>query len=208
MAVGVVADRGLTWLAGAADRPALCRQLWQDNPRRPGLLAAGWSFDVVIVGERLGVEAWDLLRRHRLPSGPIVVDHGASKVGFMVPTTGREVFVSVLGRLAPKGLEYQYLSSGAYFVVPGPEPHPDDPYQWLAPPAAGLEESRRPSAALAVMLGSAAWLLKRVDEWGASDGQALVAPKVGPELSAWVHGESQGSHAERVVLEGVPGRGE
>jgi hypothetical protein len=169
----------MQWLVACAEDPASCREKWRNEPHQPELMPTGRYFDVVTVGERLGMEAWDLLTRHRLPRGPVVIDHAAAKIGFLVPRSGRQLFHKLISRNAPKGVPYRYLAEGSFFLVPEPEPHRESRYQWLDAPLLRPDATSRRSVALALMLSSATRLLDWVDLCGSFDTH--VAPSTTAE---------------------------
>ncbi|MFI6021300.1 bifunctional DNA primase/polymerase [Streptomyces sp. NPDC051287] len=158
--------RGVEWLSAAADDPADCRATWADDPRSPYMVPAGRLFDMVTVGQRVGMETFDQLLRRGLPFGPTVLDHGSQRVGFFLGSKSREDFAHYLEREEGTPPVYRYLSGGSVVVVPGPMPMPGDRYEWLRAPI------RRPMAnplrpvALATMLVASAELLARVDRYG------------------------------------------
>jgi hypothetical protein len=135
---------------------------WEDDPRRPLLLPAGQLFDVVSVEQRLGLEAFDQLNRHDLPSGPVMIDHKARRVGFFLSANSRYWFGYFIKREAKRPVDYRYLSSDSVVVVPGPMPLSGDRYEWLRAPIRRPEANPCRPIALATVLGASAELLARV----------------------------------------------
>jgi hypothetical protein len=164
--VQTMTKRGMWWLSAAAEDPEECRKVWQDDPRVPYVVPAGLLFDVVSVDLRLGMEALDLLRRRRMPLGPVAVDYRSRRVGFLVPSGARCRFERWLIGNTLQRPEYRYLELGSYVVLPGPGALSQDRYQWLAAPVRRPESTLRRTAALALMLVAAAETLERADRYG------------------------------------------
>ncbi|WP_344631536.1 bifunctional DNA primase/polymerase [Streptomyces glaucosporus] len=158
--------RGVQWLSAAADDPGACRAVWADDPRRPCLLSAGRLFDVVVLGQRIGLETFDQLDRRGMPLGPVAVDWRARQVGFFVPPNSRSSFTRMLEGESPSAPEYRYLDDGSAIVVPGPMPLTGDRYTWLRAPIRQPSGSSAQLAALAAMLVAASELLARADRYG------------------------------------------
>ncbi|MEU6174993.1 bifunctional DNA primase/polymerase [Streptantibioticus parmotrematis] len=158
--------RGVQWLSAVADDPEVCRAHWADDPRRPYTLRTGHLFDVVAVGQRLGMEIFDQLERRGMPHGPVMVDHCSRQLGFFLPTRSRDRFARLVAREAETPPEYRYLDEGSFIVVPGPMPLAGDRYQWLHAPVRRPEASPLRTAALAVMLVAVSLLIERADRYG------------------------------------------
>ncbi|WP_322972941.1 MULTISPECIES: bifunctional DNA primase/polymerase [Streptomycetaceae] len=158
--------RGVQWLSAAADDPEACRACWADDPRLPYPLATGTFFDVVVIDQRLGIETFGQLDRHKMPVGPVFMDWGATCVGFFLPHRSRERFARFLARETDDPPEYRYLDEGSSVVVPGPMPMPTDRHQWLRAPIGRPEVSPLRAVALAVMSVAAAELIAAADRYG------------------------------------------
>ncbi|MFD5291200.1 bifunctional DNA primase/polymerase [Streptomyces rochei] len=157
--------RGIEWLSAAAAKPAECRQVWADDPRRPSLLPTGRFFDVLSVEQRLGMEMFDRLQRSGMPFGPAIADRKAQRVGFFLGSEARETFLFYLGRETSSPPPYRYLGEGCAVVVPGPIPLSDDRYQWLRAPMRRPEANPLRPVALATALVASAELLARIDRF-------------------------------------------
>lgn len=158
--------RGAAWLSAAADKPEECREIWEDDPRRPVAFRAGQLFDVVVVNQRLGMETFDQLDRKRMPLGPVEIDRAAKKVGFFLPPDSREWFRRQMTCEASAPPDYHYLDLGSVVVVPGPMSLPGDRYEWLRAPLRQPEATPVRAVALALMLVASAELLARADRYG------------------------------------------
>ena len=158
--------RGREWLSAAADDPSACRSHWADRPREPYTLPAGRHFDVVVIGERFGMETFDQLVRRNMPVGPVAIDRAARQVGFLLPPHQRGRFERSLTSETDDLPEYRYLDEGSYVVLPGPVPLSGDRYQWLLAPLRRPETSPLRPIALAVMFAAAADLIARADRYG------------------------------------------
>ncbi|MEU6991920.1 bifunctional DNA primase/polymerase [Streptomyces sp. NPDC046465] len=157
--------RGVEWLTAAADNPAECQQVWADDPRIPTLLSTGRLFDVVSVGQRLGMEMFDRFLHSAMPFGPTVVDRKAQKVGFFLGSGSRETFTCCLDRETTSLPPYRYLDQGSAVVVPGPTPLSDDRYQWLRAPMRRPEANPLRPVAMATAMVASAELLARIDRF-------------------------------------------
>ncbi|MGW3646441.1 bifunctional DNA primase/polymerase [Streptomyces sp. NPDC000878] len=173
--------RGVEWLSAAADDPAMCREMWADDPRMPCMLPSGRFFDVVTIEQRLGLETFDQLLRRGLPFGPAMVDHKARRVGFFLSSASQESFTQNLERETPTPPPYRYLSRNSVVVVPGPMPMPGDRYQWLRAPSRRPEANPLRPVALATMLVAAAELLARADRYGEQYTSPYAAVAALPE---------------------------
>ncbi|MFD5285186.1 bifunctional DNA primase/polymerase [Streptomyces rubrogriseus] len=157
--------RGMEWLSEATDDPALRREIWADDPRRPSLVPTGRLFDVLSVEERLGLEMFDRLQRSGMPFGPSVADRKAQRVGFFLGSDSRETFTFYLGRETSSPPPFRYLGDGSAVVVPGPMPLSDDRYQWLRAPTRRPEANPLRPVALATALVASGELLARIDRF-------------------------------------------
>ncbi|WP_153484503.1 bifunctional DNA primase/polymerase [Streptomyces katsurahamanus] len=160
--------RGLAWLSAAAEDPETCRAHWADDPRCPYALPAGRLFDVVTVGQNVGMEAFDQLNRRGLPLGPVMADLKAGRVGFFLTSRSRGRFERLLARQSGERAvpSYRYLDTGSFVVSPGPMSLAGDRYQWMRAPVRRPEASPLRVVALAMMLVAAADLVERVARYG------------------------------------------
>jgi hypothetical protein len=163
--------RGVAWLSEAADLPERCRELWADDPRRPYALPAGRRFDVVVVEQRLGVETFAQLERHRLPVGPVMADWASEALGFFLPPGSRERFSRMISTETDGALTFRYLDDeNSLVVVPGPMPLSGDRYTWLHAPSADMEGSPARTAAFAAMLVAAHCVVVKAEQYGREYG--------------------------------------
>lgn len=88
----MMTKRGIQWLSAAAEDPHQCRELWAADPRAPHALEAGRYFDVVVIGQRVGMETFEQLVRHNMPMGPVMLDRYAKLTGFFLPSHQRGRF--------------------------------------------------------------------------------------------------------------------
>ncbi|MGP4111974.1 bifunctional DNA primase/polymerase [Streptomyces sp. 4N509B] len=158
--------RGIAWLSEAAELPQRCREVWEDDPRRPYGLPAGRRFDVVVVEQRVGVETFAQLDRHGLPTGPVMADWGSEAVGFFVPPRSRARFGRMLSAESANAPKYRYLDDGSLVVVPGPMPLAGDRYVWLYAPTSTPDASPARTAALAAMLVASHQVVQRAEQYG------------------------------------------
>ncbi|MGW0996445.1 bifunctional DNA primase/polymerase [Streptomyces sp. NPDC002523] len=171
--------RDIAWLSEAADDPSACLTTWASDPRTPYVLPTGRVFDVVSVDERVGIEAFDQLLRRGMPFGPIVMDHRARRMGFLLASKSRQEFARQLARGEGAAPAHRYLSHGCVVVVPGPRAVLGDRYEWLRAP------TRRPSAgpllpvALATTLVASAEVLTCADRFGKNPRPARALAQVG-----------------------------
>ncbi|TKA04561.1 bifunctional DNA primase/polymerase [Actinacidiphila oryziradicis] len=168
--------RGIEWLSSAADNPDKCRSQWASDPRHPYALPTGRLFDVVVVGQRLGMETFDQLLRHDMPLGPVAVDQAAKKISFFLEPELRRRFTNYLDAETADPPHHTYLDEGSVVVAPGPMPLSSDRYQWLRAPARPLTGHHLRAAGLAVMLVAAAALIERVDKYDEDCSAAAVDP--------------------------------
>ncbi|MFE2868079.1 hypothetical protein [Embleya sp. NPDC059259] len=120
-----------------------------EHPRGPRLWATGHVFDAVVVADRLGIEAVDWYRRLGSQAPPSAIDHRARKVAFLIAPVGEPFFAGALTVLRGD-MQYRYLSTGGYLLVPGPGVETGDRYQWLSKPT---EESTLDRDAVALLAG-------------------------------------------------------
>ncbi|WP_225850918.1 bifunctional DNA primase/polymerase [Streptomyces sp. HPF1205] len=161
-----VARRGVQWLTLAAEDPEDCRLAWHNDPRSPYLLPVGRDFDLVATDQKVGMEAFDQMRRRGMPLGPVMVDWAARKMGFFLPPRSRDQFAGTLMRETQSPPEHRYLTTGSFVVVPGPLTLSHDRYEWLNPPAHELNSSPHQSMALAVMLAASATFIECAERYG------------------------------------------
>ncbi|MEU5955491.1 bifunctional DNA primase/polymerase [Streptomyces sp. NPDC047525] len=176
--------RGVEWLSAAADDPVMCRAVWEDDPRTPCLLPTGRLFDVVTIEQNTGLETFDQLFRRCMPFGPVIADHKARRVGFLLNSRSEEAFAEFLARETQTPPDYRYLSLGSAVVVPGPMPLSGDRYQWLHAPVRRPEANPLRPIALATMLVAASELLARVDRYGEKYPSPAAVHMAAPERSA------------------------
>lgn len=153
----------MKWLTRCASDTPQALALWQNEPAAPLTMPTGRYFDVVVVPERLGLEACDLIRRHCLSLGPVMLDAHAGKIGFIAPPRGLAAFTTVnhASEILLRGLHY--LAEGDFVVVPGPAPLSNSRYQWLFAPTGRPDPSKLRTAMLAVTLCTASQNLARID---------------------------------------------
>ncbi len=158
--------RGIGWLIDSAENPADCRRAWSNEPRNPYLIPTGETFDLISVDLRLGLETADLLRRRRLPLGPVALDYSARRAGFLLPPGSRDTFERLVFLETLRAPQYRYLDEGSFAVLPGPVALAADRHQWLISPPYRPTPELRQATALALMLVAAAELLRRADRFG------------------------------------------
>ncbi|MFD3558101.1 bifunctional DNA primase/polymerase [Streptomyces sp. NPDC058686] len=158
--------KDVAWLSEAADDPSECRTRWALSPRAPYMLPTGRFFDVVSVDQRVGIETFDQLMRRRLLCGPIILDHGARRMGFCMASQSWQGFAGQLAQGEGTAPAYRYLSHGSVVVVPGPQPVPGDRYEWFRAPTGRPSDNPLAPVALARMLVASAELLTCADRYG------------------------------------------
>jgi hypothetical protein len=163
---------GVQWLTRAAEDGETCRTTWQQDPRSPYPLPVGPRFELLAVDQELALETFDQLRRRHMPTGPVLADWAARKVGFMLPPCSQSRFVRALARETSAPPTYRYLETNAVVVVPGPLTLTGDRYEWLLAPTGELSASPLATVALAVMLSASAELLARAARFGEGDRDA------------------------------------
>ncbi|WP_329364561.1 bifunctional DNA primase/polymerase [Streptomyces sp. NBC_00669] len=161
-----VTRSGVQWLTRAAVDGEECRNLWRHNPRAPYALPVGEHFEVLVVGQELGMETFGQLRRRRMPAGPVLADWAARQIGFMLPPRSRGSFHRVLAGETSTPPAFRYLDADAVLVVPGPLTLSGDRYEWLCPPVGEGGPSSGRTTALAVMLAASADLIARAAHIG------------------------------------------
>ncbi|WP_049565491.1 hypothetical protein [Streptomyces sp. SBT349] len=114
----------IEWLASAAPEPDACRWEWERHPMGVALLPAGRIWDVLILPGTLGYLTFDVLTRVIDRPGPVLADHGNSRVGFFVPpgTAGRWL-----------GTGVRAAGRGSWVVVPHPQ-RTANGVRWLVAP--------------------------------------------------------------------------
>ncbi|MGI5348830.1 hypothetical protein ACQEU8_11625 [Streptomyces sp. CA-250714] len=142
------------------------RGCWAADPRRPYALQAGRFFDVVVVGERVGLETFDQLQRHGMPLGPVMADRASEQAGFFLPSGSQSTFGRMVQQEADETPEYRYLGEGSLVVVPGPMPLAGDRFVWLRAPMRRPEATVSRIAALAAMFVAASSVVARADRYG------------------------------------------
>ncbi|KMS84097.1 hypothetical protein ACZ91_49495 [Streptomyces regensis] len=118
------AKTAVEWLASVAPDPEACRQEWERNPLGVALLPAGKAWDVLILPGDLGYPTLDVLTRILDQLGPVLVDFGDNRVGFLVPpgTAARWL-----------GTGIRTAGAGTWIVVPYPG-RVTRGVRWLVPP--------------------------------------------------------------------------
>ncbi|MEU6849125.1 bifunctional DNA primase/polymerase [Actinacidiphila alni] len=164
--------RGIEWLSLASEDPTQCRMMWLDDPRQPQLVATGALFDVLAVDQQTGMETFDQLRRRGMPVGAVMVDRGASRMGFFLPPESGPRFADSLSRETSAPPDYRILGEGSYVVVPGPMALTGDRFEWLNAPTHSQHGSPLQTIALAVMLAASAKLLARAEKYGQETADA------------------------------------
>jgi hypothetical protein len=122
------------------------------NPHAPRLVAAGETFDVIEVEDRLGYEALGALRAHGVPVGPVISDRRYRRIGFLVPPAPPAGLSAREHRAGPR-----HHGRGAWITVP-PTDALDGPLVWLVPPGhdGRLTSLRHVHAAIAEAAGTLA----------------------------------------------------
>ncbi|MGW4595190.1 hypothetical protein ACWEOA_07595 [Streptomyces sp. NPDC004457] len=118
------AKTAVDWLASVAPDPEACRRQWERNPLGVALLPAGKAWDVLILPGALGYPTLDVLTRVLDQLGPVLVDFGDNRVGFLVPpgTAARWL-----------GTGIRTAGTGTWIVVPYPG-RVTRGVRWLVPP--------------------------------------------------------------------------
>lgn len=119
------AKTAVEWLASVAPDPDACRWEWERNPLGVALLPAGKAWDVLILPGDLGYPTLDVLTRILDQPGPVLVDFGDNRMGFLVPpgTAARWV-----------GTGIRTAGVGTWIVVPYPGRSTGGGVRWLVPP--------------------------------------------------------------------------
>src|SRR3954467_9150309 len=112
------------WLASVAPDPEACRWEWERNPLGVALLPVGKAWDVLILPGELGYPTLDVLTRVIDQLGPVLVDFGDARMGFLVPpgTAARWL-----------GTGIRTAGTGTWIVVPYPG-RSTGGVRWLVPP--------------------------------------------------------------------------
>jgi hypothetical protein len=118
------AKTAVEWLASVAPDPEACRWEWERNPLGVALLPAGKAWDVLILPGELGYPTLDVLTRVIDQLGPVLVDFGDARMGFLVPpgTAARWI-----------GTGIRSAGLGTWIVVPYPG-RSTGGVRWLVPP--------------------------------------------------------------------------
>ncbi|MGC0329209.1 hypothetical protein RKD23_002199 [Streptomyces sp. SAI-170] len=118
------AKTAVEWLASVAPDPDACRWEWERSPMGVALLPAGKAWDVLILPGELGYPTLDVLTRILDRPGPVLVDFGDNRMGFLVPpgTAARWV-----------GTGIRTAGAGTWIVVPYPG-RATGGVRWLVPP--------------------------------------------------------------------------
>ncbi|MEF9906674.1 hypothetical protein [Streptomyces sp. P9-A2] len=113
------------WLSSVAPDPEACRWEWEHNPHGVALLPAGKAWDVLILPGELGYPTLDVLTRVLDRPGPVLVDFGDARMGFLVPpgTAARWI-----------GTGIRTAGDGTWIVVPYPGRSSAGGTRWLFPP--------------------------------------------------------------------------
>ncbi|MGY0070048.1 hypothetical protein ACWZEH_25315 [Streptomyces sp. QTS137] len=113
------------WLSSVAPDPETCRREWERDPHGVVLLPAGKAWDVLILPCALGHPTLDVLARVLDRPGPVLVDFGDARMGFLVPpgTAARWV-----------GTGVRTSGNGTWIVVPHPGRSSAGGTRWLFPP--------------------------------------------------------------------------
>ncbi|MFE2419195.1 hypothetical protein [Streptomyces hokutonensis] len=118
------AKTAVEWLASVAPDPEACRWEWERNPMGIALLPAGKAWDVLILPGELGYPTLDVLTRVIDQPGPVLVDFGDARMGFLVPP-------GTAARWLGTGIRTAGL--GTWIVVPYPG-RSTGGVRWLVPP--------------------------------------------------------------------------
>ncbi|MEV8538443.1 hypothetical protein [Streptomyces sp. NPDC051572] len=118
------AKTAVEWLASVAPDPEACRWEWQRNPLGVALLPAGKAWDVLILPGELGYPTLNVLTRVIDQLGPVLVDFGDARMGFLVPP-------GTASRWLGTGIRTAGL--GTWIVVPYPG-RSTGGVRWLVPP--------------------------------------------------------------------------
>lgn len=118
------AKTAVEWLASVAPDPEACRWEWERNPLGIALLPAGKAWDVLILPGALGYPTLDVLTRVIDQPGPVLVDFGDARMGFLVPP-------GTAARWLGTGIRTAGL--GTWIVVPYPG-RSTGGVRWLVPP--------------------------------------------------------------------------
>jgi hypothetical protein len=149
------ARTAVEWLASVAPDPEACRLEWEHNPQGVALLPAGKAWDVLILPAVLGYPTLDVLTRVLDRPGPVLVDFGDARMGFLVPpgTAARWL-----------GTGIRTAGAGTWIVVPHPGISTGG-VRWLVPPD-GSGTLTDPALLELAMHEAAADLAADGDGWG------------------------------------------
>ncbi|MFI6036162.1 hypothetical protein ACIBBD_18720 [Streptomyces sp. NPDC051315] len=118
------AKTAVAWLASVAPDPGACRWEWERNPLGVALLPAGKAWDVLILPGGLGSATLDVLTRVLDRPGPVLVDFGDHRIGFLVPPGTAAHWI---------GTGIRTAGAGSWIVVPHPG-RSTGTVRWLVPP--------------------------------------------------------------------------
>ncbi|GCB45668.1 bifunctional DNA primase/polymerase [Streptomyces sp. NL15-2K] len=118
------AKTAVEWLASVAPDPEACRWEWERNPLGVALLPAGKAWDVLILPGGLGYPTLDVLTRILDRPGPVLVDFGDARMGFLVPPGTASRWL---------GTGIRTAGPGTWIVVPYPG-RSTGCVRWLVPP--------------------------------------------------------------------------
>ncbi|MFC4507518.1 MULTISPECIES: hypothetical protein [Streptomyces] len=118
------AKTAVEWLTSVAPDPEACRWEWERNPAGVALLPAGRAWDVLILPGELGGRTLDVLTRILDQPGPVLVDFGENRMGFLVPAGTAAHWIGTGVRTA---------GAGTWIVVPYPG-RSTGRVRWLVPP--------------------------------------------------------------------------
>ena len=147
------AKTAVEWLTSVAPDPESCRREWERNPLGVALLPAGRAWDVLILPGALGYPTLDVLTRILDRPGPVLVDFGDDRMGFLVPpgTAARWI-----------GTGIRTAGAGTWIVVPYPG-RSTRGVRWLVPPD-GSGTLTDPALLELAMHEAAAGLARGTDE--------------------------------------------
>ncbi|MEU0070414.1 hypothetical protein ABZ027_12845 [Streptomyces sp. NPDC006332] len=105
------AKTAVDWLVSAAPDPEVCRWEWERSPLGVALLPAGRAWDVLILPGELGCPTLDVVTRVLDRPGPVLVDSGDARTGFLVPPGTADRWL---------GTGIRTAGAGTWIVVPYP----------------------------------------------------------------------------------------
>ncbi|GAB2577013.1 hypothetical protein GCM10027168_07450 [Streptomyces capparidis] len=185
----------VVWLAGACRNPVRVLREWESDPRVVPLARVGVRFDVVEVGQGLGLAAFRALGGR----GPVLHCPGRGVVWFLVP-------VGAAAGWRAAGV--RGLAGGEWIPVPHPEWGGGRVATWLRPPGAGAPLVRPEALRAAVGEagdGAEGWREAVFEE----SARRLLGAARERALAAWLPGRSERSpgEARRLVRVGMEGWG-